>query len=98
MEIRQIEWGCCYWCGKDDIGVCLTEPDCPACGGSGIIGDYVIYEDDGTKTLEPEFCHCADYIKRGQKDYYIVIEVKPDVIKSLIREAAPKLEEGASLE
>ena len=94
MEVRQIVWHN----PGEDIGVSLTDPNCPACEGGGIVGEYVYYEDDGTECREPDFCHCADFISPGQKDYYIVLNEEPPVIKNLTHEAAPKMEGGESPE
>jgi len=93
-EIRQIIWHN----PGEDIGVSLTDPNCLACGGSGIMGDFVYYDDDGTKYFEPDFCFCTDYIGPDRKDYYIVIGEEPPVIKYLTHEAAPKMEGGESPE
>lgn len=73
MEVRQIVWHN----PGEDIGVSLTDPNCLACGGGGIVGEYVYYEDDGTKCVEPDFCFCTDYIGPDRKDYYIVIGEAP---------------------
>lgn len=72
LTIKQILWD-----KKKGHGVLLIEPDCMCCGGSGMAGEYVYWDDMGQRHVEPEMCSCVEYIDSDRKDYYVVTGEAP---------------------